>query len=179
MEGIVVAILVSVVTGILIFVSQGIYNKYFVLQPKIIIRVLGKNSGYRGPIDKQTYRALWTPTIEFLNNSKHDAYNLKIFYLNADVFKKTISKPLYFKDHEFIKGFEKKSIFLEREKSIPKKSIINFDKVLNDFMPDDIKNLSFLITYENEKGKRFYTEFKNDKAKTFKRKRKKFRKYLS
>lgn len=40
MEGILIAILVPVVTGILVFISQWIYNKYFVLQPKIIIKVL-------------------------------------------------------------------------------------------------------------------------------------------
>ncbi len=86
-------------------------------------------------------------------------------------FDNNISSPMYFIENKILRGFESEDRFITHEKLIDKEKITDRNKILSDFMPSEIGNLTFLLTFENEKQKKLYSEFKNGEARTYKRRK--------
>ncbi|NEW82617.1 MAG: hypothetical protein GZ094_09665 [Mariniphaga sp.] len=179
LEIFVITLVAALVASYIGFIAKNIYEKYFSLVPKITISVIGKNSGGHRNFDMNSVKAYWNVTITFANISNCNAINLKIHYLNADKFKGSFSSIMYFPENEILRGFEKKDRFITYEKLINNEKIINRDKILSDFMASEIENLCFLLTFENEKRKKFYIEFKKEEARTYKWRKRRFKKYYS
>ena len=177
LEMFIITLIAALVASFIGFIAKNIYEKHFSIVPKINVSVSGKSSGGHSSFDKNRLKVHWSPTIKFTNISNFNAINFQIHYLNADSFKGSISSPMYFRGNHILRGFETEDRYLSYEKLIDQEKVKDRDKVLSDFMPSEIRNLSFLLTFENEKRKRFYIEFKNDEAKSYIRRRRRFKKY--
>lgn len=177
LEIFVITLVAALVASFIGFIAKSIFEKYFSIVPKIKISILGKGSGGHSNFDNNRVKANWHLTIKFDNISNYSAINLKINYLHADKFKGSISSPMHFTENKILRGFDSEDRFITQEKLIDKEKITDRDKLLSDFMPSEIRNLSFLLTFENEKQKKFYSEFKNGEARTYKRRKRRFKKY--
>ena len=173
----IITLVAALVGSFIGFIAKNIYEKYFSIVPKINVSVYGKSSGGHSSFDVNRLKVSWSPTIKFTNISNFNAINFQIHYLNAESFKGSISSPMYFRENHILRGFETEDRYITYERLIDLDKVKDKEKVLSDFMPSEVSNLSFLLTFENEKRKKFFIEFKNDEARTYKIGRHRFKKY--
>jgi len=163
-------ILISLATGLIVWVARGFYNKRFEIRPKIHFRL--QESGGSSGLDSNHsfFKMQWNNRFIISNNSSFTAYKIK-FYIpdrekvihNFQSFKQEFHSNLFLEpntEKEFrlvTTNTEKSSdVFIMKNNEIVRKK---HPDDLKYFKPKELEDFKMLIEYENEKGKKFYTEF--------------------
>jgi len=119
--------------------------------------VSGYGRNTQAPNPRQLYLK-WERTIVFKNNSKYDAMELKIIWpSNQPHLHLEIEKDGHLKAFDSLKKDLKAESYISREE-IQKHSNDRFEY----FMPVELRNLLFILSYKNEVGKRFYIRYKRN-----------------
>ena len=177
--------IIGLLTGFIAWIARGFYNRHFEIKPKINLKI-EKNGGFHGMDSNHSFYLLkWWNRFILINNSGYTAYNIKFFFPNK---KKIIDNfqefdNLFYSNYH-LKSLDKKEFRIEtvkREKSI---NVFNMEELkykdpINHFMPKELLSIQLLIEYENERGKKFYTEFIENKNYFSYRRKRKFKKYFA
>ncbi|MFC2105023.1 hypothetical protein ACFLS4_06710 [Bacteroidota bacterium] len=180
-------ILVGFGTGLIAWVARGLYTKYFELKPRLYLRLEQTitKSGFAS--NKAFYELMWKNNFILKNNSSYTAYNIK-FYIP---FKEKLihNEPEFrnnFPPNSHLESLEEKVASIKTTNSINSSEIFTvidgeqvkkIDKPIIHFKPIELENFNILIEYENEKGKKFYTEYINKMNKISNWKWRKYKKY--
>lgn len=172
-------IAVALITAVIIWIIQSLYYKYIVITPRLFLR-LGSPLYSQRLIDYEAgFKLTWTYECELKNNSKYDAYNIKIFEveLEDEVISNKAELNHVFRDNNHISSntsieFEiKKTINIESE-TLLNITIENGRRVIHpgikvqnvavNLKPECLKNIRLVVKLENESGKKFFIKYKNN-----------------
>jgi hypothetical protein len=161
------------------WILKNLFDKYILIRPKLYLKMGRPLYGQRIIDLNRGHDLSWRYECTLKNNSKQDAYNIKIFEVkeknNEDSVISNRDRLISeFEDNNHLssnsaKEFEiKKEIHVNEDVLInsriengvrvilPGLKIENPEKVL---MPQKLNDFKLIIVYENEKGKKFYTKF--------------------
>ncbi len=181
-------IIISLLTGLIVWVASRFYSKHFEIRPNIFFR-LEENGGSSGLDSNHSFfKITWNNRFIIANNSKFTAYKIK-FYIpyyekivhNFQEFRHTFHSNFLLeanseKEFRLVTTNTERSadvFVMENNTRIRKK----YSDTMNHFKPEELGNFKMLIEYENEKGKKFYTEFIDNSNHYSNRKKKKYKKY--
>lgn len=169
--------------GLLVFgwILRHLYDKYFVIKPKLYLKMVGPLYEQRTKNMYENYTLTWRYECKLVNNSKHDAFDISLFEISPKneedkIITNSKEVELSFPSNNNIKAlssidFEiKKSIevspdlFLNKTEENGKTIILPGSKIQNpdiELMPSVLKNINLVVSYKNEKDKMFYTKYRN------------------
>lgn len=154
-------LIVPLLIGLFSWIARGIYSRHLEIIPKINIRFKQGNVGTR--MEKDSFVIDWYFNMEFVNSSKYDAYNLFFYMPTLKSFTNGYFIKTKFQKFTHLKSFDTIGIDnLHVTSKVEQSKVSNRHDMSIKFLPEQIKHISFLLEYENEKGKKFYTEFKDN-----------------
>jgi hypothetical protein len=179
-------IFMAIVIMFITWLARGYYSKYFEQRPriKLSIKENGNSSGPKN--DYSRFEINWHHKLLVSNQSSIDAYELTIFILNGNkIFTNYNSLSNFFNEQTILESnksiehrFETKlSIkYLEYKRFCDSLEQYTRPDVVEHFYPENLKNFQALATYKNEKGKKFFTEYRKETNRFYIIKRKRFEK---
>lgn len=158
------------------WILKSYYDKYYGIRPKLFLRLGNPLYGQKLLGMEVGHLLTWRYEAELKNNSKYDAYNIKLYELNSEdsIISNAVELKYAFKENNHLASndlmkFEiKKQIEVDADVLIqsriengtkyiiPGLRISEPGKVLK---PIILENIKLLVKYENEKGKKFYIRF--------------------
>lgn len=163
LQTIITSVLAAIILGLL-----TLLGKHYFTKPIINIYFESGQSMSTGADNPKFVKYQWKPILTFKNNSKNDAKNLKIIW-PPDL----PHIELSFGQDDYLKATNsiKKQIVFEKLITNEEVQKANSGDRLQFFYPQELKNLSFVLCYENEYGNKFYIRLKkNDKDVIFDKK---------
>lgn len=166
----------GIVQGLFIALIIGLFVNRFKVRPRIYIEYKVANNGYGGNPPHADY----TIRIILKNNSGYNAFNMKFFLISDNImaFNETNINDNFLGKHSHIESLKEKKIELSHTIRIPfndyyrieNKDGVEINRWLrhNDpctfFKPETLNNVKAYLSYENERGKTFYSVLgpKND-----------------
>ncbi len=166
-------LIVTVIGGLLVIlisvIPKFIWNP-FSIRPVIKVKLNTGSSSSSATSNPKLLHFEWKQNLIIENISKNDVLNLRIIWPS-----KFPPTPLNFDKDSFIKSFNSitEEIILEKYISYEELEGHSADR-FDYFMPLNLKNLTFMLCYENEVGKRFYVRYKRNDSKEIYDKKPKF-----
>ncbi len=158
---------------------KNLFDKYILIRPKLYLKMGRPLYGQRIIDFNSGHDLSWRYECTLKNNSKQDAYNIKIF----EVKEKNNEDTVISNRDRLIREFEENNHLSSnsaKEFEIKKEIHVNADVLINSriengvrvilpglkienpekvLMPQKLNDFKLIIVYENEKGKKFYTKF--------------------
>ncbi|SFZ94697.1 hypothetical protein SAMN05428642_1052 [Flaviramulus basaltis] len=164
------------------WILKSYYDKYYGIRPKLFLKLSNPLYGQKLLGLEVGHILTWRYEAELKNNSKFDAYNIKLFELEAeDIIINNVAELKYvFKENNHLSSnnlmqFEiKKQIEVDADVLIQSrvengiKYIIPGLKIpepQNALKPEVLENIKLVVKFENEKGKKFYIKFTKQNGK--------------
>ena len=152
-------------SGIIVFISRYIWNKYFRIRPTIILSIgeVGSSQSWDGP---ERPKFTWNRNLVFQNDSTYTARRVNILYRFGIETWKFRGQPPTKVNPDFT---EKWPFTLEKSES--KQTLIwaygenDISKLAERYFPDVLGNAKIVIEYYNEKDTRFYSTLTITKGK--------------
>ena len=180
-------ILIGLGTGLIAWVARGFYNKNFEIRPRIYFRLEQTTTLSKFASNKIFYELVWRNHFIIKNNSSYTAFNIQFYIPHKE--KLIHNEPVFkreFPPNFHLESLAEKQATIETTNSIKTSEIfiiengVPTDKKINNsivhFKPEELENFNILVEYENEKGKKFYTEFVANKNRLFNRRKRKLKK---
>lgn len=164
------------------WILKSYYDKYYEIRPKLFLKLGNPLYGQKLLGLDVGHILTWRYEAKLKNNSKYDAYNIKLFELKSeDVIISNVAELKYvftennhLSSNDLMKFEIKKQIEVDANVLIQSrmengtKYIIPGLKIpdpQNVLKPEVLENIKLVVTFENEKGKKFYIKFTKQNGK--------------
>lgn len=155
-------IIITVVGGILLLLINHYKNK-ITNKPLINIEYKVNSQSSQGASNPKLLLFKWRRGFKFKNISNHNANNLHIIWSSN-----LNHINLALEEHCFLKAYDE----IEKEFTIEKE--ISYDDLrghernrFEHFKPKELKKIAFILSYENDYGRKFYIRYKKDGDQTY------------